>query len=472
MQPTFRNTFSICSIAFTLLSCAHQPYTAKPLDAAESAHKLSQKSLDNPAFKAYLIKNGVADSAIPFQSWDLNALTHTALFYHTDLAVVKEKLALAEYSIQTAGLKPAVGINGTIARSDRANGDINPMSYGLQLDIPFETTSKRAIKVEEAQHLAEVARMDAAEIAWQLRHQLQLDLIDYQAHLHQLTLLQQEVTLYRQLTEMLQKRVATGLGSNTELAQYQLLLQNSQIQLRNESAKADGFKVKLAADAGLSYAQFNVIPITPLGDTTNATEPTQAEITAQTLQADALINRIDIRRGLARYAAAESKLKLEIAKQVPDITLTPGYIFEFGDRIWSLGLGTLLNLLQQQPTLIHEAEQLRTIEGAQFEALQATVIAQVEQVHAQYQLAITTFNHAKEALVAQRLYVAKIQKQFDAGLIDRVALTQAQLALSVSNQDLNNATFEVLKKRALLENIVQRPLPYNDLTLRTVMHHE
>jgi outer membrane protein TolC len=135
-------------------------------------------------------------------------------------------------------------------------------------------------------------------------------------------------------------------------------------------------------------------------------------------------------------------------------------------------LGTLLNLLQQQPTLIHEAELLRTIEGAQFEALQASVIAQVEQVHAQYQLAITTFEHAKESHAAQRLYIASIQKQFDAGLIDRVALTQAQLVLSVANQDLNNATFDVLKKRALLENVVQRPLPYDNATLRTVKHDE
>lgn len=469
MQAILRNTLNICSVTLALLGCTHQPYTAKPLDAAVSAQRLSQKSLDNPAFKAYLLKNGVAGSAIPFQTWDINTLTHTALFYHTDLAVVKEKLALAEYSIQVAGLKPALGVNGLIARSNRANGDINPMSYGLQIDIPIETTSKRAIKVEEAQYLAEVARMDAAEIAWQLRHQLQIDLIEYHAHQRQITLLQQEVALYRQVTDMLQKRVNTGLGSNTELAQYQLTLQKAEIQLRNLSTKTVGYKAKLAADVGLNDTQFNAIPVAPLADT-SATE--QTEITAQSLQADALINRIDIRRGLARYAAAESKLKLEVAKQVPDIALTPGYIFEYGDRIWSLGLGTLLNLLKQQPTFIHEAELLRTIEGAQFEALQASVIAQVEVAHAQYQLALTTLRHANESLLTQRQYLAKIQKQFDAGLIDRLALTQAQLALSVANQDLNNATFDLLRNRALLENVVQRPLPYDDATLRTVMHNE
>lgn len=470
MQPIVRNTSHLCIITLILLGCAHQSYTAKPLDAATSAHQLSQKSLDNPAFTAYLLKNGVADSAIPFQSWDLTTLTHTALFYHTDLAVVKEKLALAEHSIQAAGLKPALGINGTMARSDRANGDINPMSYGLQVDIPIETTAKRAIKVEEAQHLAEVARMDAAEIAWQLRHQLQMDLIEYQAHQRQITWLQQEAALYHQITDILQKRVSAGLGSNTELAQYQLMLQKSEILLRNTAAKTDVLKATLAADAGLSHTQFNAIPIAPLTEPT--TQPEQAEVTAQTLQTDALVNRIDIRRGLARYAVAESKLKLEIAKQVPDISLTPGYIFEFGDRVWSLGLGTLLNLLQQQPTYIREAEQLRAIEGAQFEALQASVIAQVESTYAQYQLALTTLQQAHASLLAQRAYIAKIQKQFDAGLIDRLTLTQAQLALSVANQDLSNAGFERMRKRALLENVVQRPLPFDDATLRTVMHDE
>ncbi len=135
------------------------------------------------------------------------------------------------------------------------------MSYTLQIDIPFETTSKRAIKVEEAEHLVEVARMDAAEIAWNIRHQIQLDLIGYQELQRNLKLLERELDSYNQLIHMLQKRVALGMGSNTELSQYQLMQQKSQIQLRNANAKTEILVAKLAADVGLSLAEFKRIPI-------------------------------------------------------------------------------------------------------------------------------------------------------------------------------------------------------------------
>lgn len=468
MHPAFRTAFIATFVPSILLGCNHLPYFVKPIDPQQSAVKLSQKSLDNPDFKAFLIKRSASAKTLPFKAWDVESLHATALFFHTDLAVAKEKIALAEYSIQMAGQKPAMGVSGAIGRSDRANGDINPMSYTLQIDIPFETTSKRAIKVEEAEHLAEVARMDAAEIAWNLRHQIQLDLISYQEQQRNRQLIQRELDSFNQLISMLQKRVALGMGSNTELSQYQLMQQKSQIQLRNASAKTEILLAKLAADVGLSVAELKCIPIAMV-DTNNSVAINQrASLSSETLQSEALINRVDIRRALARYAASESKLKLEVAKQIPDISLSPGYAYEFGDRVWSLGFATLLNLLQQQPKFIKEAEQLRAIEGAKFEAVQASAIAQTNAAWSQYEAAKASYQNAKEMLSAQLAHVQKIQKQFDTGLVDRVALTQAQLNLHLAEQDVNTSAFEVQRQYAQLENIVQRPL--SDTTTMTQLN--
>lgn len=455
MYPVFRVVLLTTLGSSILLGCQQIPYFAKPIDAQQSAVKLSQKSINNPEFITYLSRLGVDEQA-QLQSWDIESLHRAALFFHSDLAVSKEKLALAEYSIQTVANKPAIGVSGGIGRSDRANGDINPMSYTLQIDIPFETTSKRAIKVEEAENLVEVARMDAAEIAWNLRHRIQLDLISYYEQQRLSELLQKELDSYNQLISMLQKRVALGMGSNTELSQYQLMQQKNQILLRNTNAKTEILIAKLAADVGLSVSEFKRIPIANANEDLSANH--NATLSPDTLQADALINRIDIRRALARYAASESKLKLEVAKQIPDISLSPSYAYEFGDRVWSLGFATLLNLLQQQPKLIKEAEQLREIEGAQFEAVQASVIAQTNAAWAQYDASKTSYLSAKEMLSSQRAHVQKIQKQFDNGLVDRVMLTQAQLNLHLAEQDVSTTAFEMLRQHAFLENVVQRPL--------------
>lgn len=458
MQSKLCN-FSIATIlSFSLSGCQLIAYLSKPIDPQATAERLTQKSLDEPNFIAYLAKRGISVDGDLFTTWNLETLHATALFFHADLVVAKEKLALAEYSIQIAAQRPGLGVNGGIGRSDRANNDINPMSYALQIDIPFETTSKRAIKIEEAEQLAEVARMDAAEIAWNIRHQIYLDLIAYQEQQSSLKLLQLEMENYAQLISMLQKRVAFGMSSNTELSQYQLLQQKNQIQLRNLSFKTDVLLAKLAADIGLTLNEFKRIPIA-MNDVTEDIKQNQTmSLSMESLQSDAVIHRIDIRRALARYAASEAKLKLEVAKQIPDISLSPGYAFEFGDRVWSLGFSTLLNMLQQQPKLIQQAEQLRAVEGAQFEAIQASAIAQTNNAWAQFSAAKVAHNSAHEMLNARAAHIQKIQNQFDAGLADRLILTQAKLILHLAEQDVNTTGFEVLRQYAHLENTIQRPL--------------
>ena len=110
-------------------------------------------------------------------------------------------------------------------------------------------------------------------------------------------------------------------------------------------------RAMLAADVGLTTEKFNQLTLKPL-DVENTLTQQNAQLTAsKNLQESALLNRLDIRRSLEKYAAAESKIKLEVAKQTPDISLSPGIAFEFGDSIWSLGFSTLLNLLNKNNSL-------------------------------------------------------------------------------------------------------------------------
>ena len=180
------------------------------------------------------------------------------------------------------------------------------------------------------------------------------------------------------------------------------------------------------------------------------------------MQQKALLNRLDIRRSLEKYAAAEAKIKLEVAKQTPDITLNPGFIFEFGDSIWSLGFSSLLNLLNNNPntqqTLIAEATQLREIEGAQFEALQAGIIANLSQATARYAAAQQNFTNTQQLQTAQQVYMGKLNKQFAAGAIDRLELTQASLNAQLVDSQVLAAQFDVLKNANEIEDMLQYPL--------------
>jgi outer membrane protein, heavy metal efflux system len=449
-----------------LNSCAKEKYLAKPIESAQVSAKLANKDVTSRDFKTYLIKQGYAldkqgyaESKLPFTEWGVDELTLCALYFNPKLDVAKAQLALANLAVNTANQRQSPTLGGRAARSNLANDAKSPWAFGLEVEIPIETTNKRQIKVEEVQHLQEVARIDVADVAWQLRSQIAKDLLNFHENTAQQQQLNNELSIHNNLVKLLQKRVQLGAASNTELNAAKLLQQKAQFSLNSEQSKTAEIRAALAADVGLSNEKFAPLQLKPLDiESALASALNTAQLQANKLQASALLNRLDIRRSLAKYAAAESKIKLEVAKQTPDISLSPGFAFEFGDSIWSLGFSTLLNLLNKNPTLIAEATQLREIEGAQFEALQAGVIADVSQANAALTANQQNVAQVKQQIVAQQQITQKLQRQLDAGQIDRLDLTQNQLNTHFLEQQLTNAKFQQLNALSVLENSLQMPL--------------
>lgn len=443
-----------------ILGCASDPAT-KPLNSQASATKLAEKNPTSAEFNHYLSQYGYAEENLPLTAWGIDELTLCALFYHTKLEVAKQQLALSQLAVQTAGTKQAPTINGEISHSDQKNGDLKPWAYGLSVDIPIETNNKRGIRVEKAKQQVEIARMDVAEIAWQLRNQIAIDLIAYHQNLADIALLEQALTAQTTIANMLEKRVNAGIASKSELIRVNLLVLKAKHQLNNQQGQSSILKEKLAADVGLTPEKFNTLPIKPLAiDETLTQQVTLLESTlaSQSLQQEMLLNRIDIRRSIAQYAAAESEIRLRAAQQIPDISISPGILFEFGDKIWSLGFSSLLALLHKNTALIEEAKQLRAIEGAQFEHLQATTIAHLNQLQTQYQVAKENVERAKNELNAEHTQEQKMQKQFKAGLIGRFDFSQYTLSTLAAKQQLLASQFTLLQVATQIEDAMQKPL--------------
>lgn len=446
--------------------CANEKYQAKALDSSLISAKLLNKDVKSADFKAYLIKQGYAEKDLPFATWGLSELTLCALYHHTKLDVAKAQLALANAAVNTANQKQNPALVGRAAHSNQANDDKSPWAFGLEMGIPIETGNKRAIKVEEAQHLAEAARFDVAEAAWQLRSQIAKDLLRYHENIALQKQLNLEVRKQDELIKILEKRVQKGTLSNTELSLAKLLQQKTLFTLNSEQARLAEIHALLAYDAGLSSEKFNPIILKSLDLDATLVQPAKLTNAPKNLQEKALLNRLDIRRSLEKYAAAEAKIKLEVAKQTPDISLSPGFAFEFGDSIWSLGFSTLLNLLNTNQALIAEATQLREVEGAQFEALQARIIGDLSQNLAIYQASLQNINQIKMQQATQMQYSQALQKQFDAGLIDRLALTQNSLNTGLLEQQLLNAQFNNLNAALAIEDTMQHPL-FDDFSMPT-----
>ncbi len=438
--------------ATLLFGCQFQAYQAKPIDPQKVSVAFEQRSFSDQKFQEFLITQGYAASELPLTKWDLKALTLCAHYFHPSLNVARAQWKAAQTSEKTAAEKPLPTINTTFSRSNQANEDINPFAYQFSIDIPIETHNKRQIQIEGFSHLTEIAKLGIAQTAWQLRQNIALTLIEMRWQVTQQQLLKNEVANKENIVSMLEKRKQFGLASSIELSQSKLQLQNSQMTLSNLQTQKTALQSQLANTLGLPLHVVQKMPLVVKLAENSHSPHTDA------IKKSALQNRLDVHIALEQYKIAENKLKLEIAKQYPDITISPGLAYEFGDTVWSLGFSGLMNLLKKNKVAIAEAEQLREVEVAKFEALQANVIGEASLANAQLVEAQTALEQKirRHELVKQTF--DKTKAQFDAGEIDRLALSYAKLALENSEKDIALTKYNLEKAQLQLENIVQAPL--------------
>ena len=154
--------------------------------------------------------------------------------------------------IKTAGIRQQVGVNGLVAKSNQANGDIRPWSYGLQVDVPIELGNKRAVQVEVAQHQAEIVQINIAETAWRLRHTLSADLISLATTRALQDNVRDSLQLHDALLASYEKRLANGLASQPELYQFKIQRDQSAWELQQYQNQIKQIEQKIVHDAGLA----------------------------------------------------------------------------------------------------------------------------------------------------------------------------------------------------------------------------
>lgn len=465
MTRHYKNTKRFSRLAFATLGliisgCGFQRYHPQPLDPVQRMQEYRAHDPNSEVFRAYLESQGYSAEQWPIARWGIRELTLSALFFHPQLDVARAQLRASQAREVTAGQRLDPSASGTLGSSE---DDEAPWIYSLGLDIPIQTANKRELNLEYARSLSEAARIEIGQTAWQVRSRLLASWIDYHAASQQAVVLQQEVDTRKEITDMLEKRLEVGMISSPEMGIARLQLQQAQQMLTTQRGRIPALKAALAVHAGLAPESLERLPIaTPsLEDLMQAQhEIPFARYGNDALQDAALLNRLDIRAALARYEAAERKLRLEIARQYPNITLSPSRIYEEGFHIWQLGIGALLPLLNKNQGMIAEARSLREVEAAQFEALQANVIGNLEQAKSRYYGARDTLQQAHEQYAARQQQLQRIQKQFDDGYADRLELAQSRLESIQSLQNLLSAEYAVQQAAAVLEDTLQQPLEF------------
>jgi outer membrane protein, heavy metal efflux system len=428
----------------------------QPLSPAETAAGLESRSLGNPELKAFLEKHLNRElNPWPVAKWDFEMLTLAAFYYQPSLDMARAVWAEAQAGVVTAGARP----NPTVGFTPQYvfNPGVEPPWVAtLNLDWPIETAGKRGARVTQARHLSESARLNISATAWQVRSQLRASLIDLSAVTRRESLLRQQLAVQEQVVASLDQRREAGAMASSEIMPARLLAQKARLDLSDAQRQQVEARARVAEVMGLPVSALKDVEIAydltlfPAG----LDRLTSTEVRRQTLQ-----RRPDVLAALADYAASESALQIEIAKQYPDVHLNTGFEYDQGLQKWGLlGFGMELPLLNRNEGPIAQAAARRRQAAARFEALQAKVIADLDRALAVYEVAAKSRAGAEALLATQRKQQEAVAQQLKAGAADRLEVLTAQLELATSELVLQDSQTRLHQALGALEDAVQRPV--------------
>ena len=456
----FTRTCGAWLLLLGLAGCVH--FQPRPLVPATSLAAAETRTLEDSDLATFLLANHQV-SEWPPQRWDLKTLTLVAFYYNPDLDVARADWAVARAGLVTAGERPnpnvglATGYNSTTPTSV-----ITPWILTLNLDFTIETAGKRGHRLTQARQVSEASRLAIATAAWQVRSRVRGSLLALFSATETIALLQKQRDLQTQTVALLERQLAAGAISSFEFIQARLTLDTIRLSLYDAARQQAEARVQLADALGVTVQALDGITLA-----VDQFQRVPAEVPADDVRRQALLNRPDILGLLAEYAASQAALQLEIARQYPDIHLGPGYEMDQSANKWTLGLSAALPLFSRNRGPIAEADARRTQAVARFTAVQLHAIADIDRSFAGYRAALDKAATAEAMVGKLRQQERSARTLFDAGEISRLDLGVVQLQLAASDLARLEAIVGAQGALGLLEDAIQRPADIADWVTTT-----
>jgi outer membrane protein TolC len=445
----------VALIAIVLTSCVR--FEPKPLAPAQTAAELQTRTLTNAALQEFLSANLPHPlTNWPAATWDLDMLTLAAYYYHPSLEVARADWRVAQGGETTAAARPNPTVTASAAYEPAADA-FSPWIPGLVFDLPIETAGKRRLRMDQARHLSDAARFNLAATAWQVRSNVRTSVVEFVAAEQRVDLLQEQIALREDFAGRLERQFEAGAISAFERNTARLTLIRARADLADAQRSLAEARPQIAGALGIPAAALDGVSIhLDLGPT-----PAAQELTTTQMRDWALRGRSDILAALADYAASQSALQLEVARQYPDIRLAPGYSWNAasaGEHDWQLGVTVELPILNQNQGPIAEASARRDASAARFRALQSKIIGDIDAAVASFRAGHTNVAALNSLVTSQTAQQRLVQQQLAAGAADRLDLLTATLELNAVHQVELDAVVKLHLAVAALEDAVQRPI--------------
>jgi cobalt-zinc-cadmium efflux system outer membrane protein len=443
--------------AVLILAAGCATFHPQPVSPEKTAADFDVRSLADEQLRAFLETNHVAGNW-PRDSWDLSALTLVALYYQPALAEARAQWAAVEATKITAGERPnpTVGFTPTYDTTTPP-----PWILGLTWDIPIETAGKRVKRIAQAEHLSEAAKWDFVGTAWKTRSNVRAALLALYTARETESLLARQEAAQSNVLRLLEGQLAAGAVSSYEVTQARVALTTTRLARLDATSQSTQARVQLAGALGLPLRALDGVQFSFAG-----LDQFPQNLTAPEVRRGAILNRADVRGALADYAASQSALQLEIAKQYPDLHLGPGYELDQTDNKWSLGVSLDLPILNHNQGPVAEAMANRAAAAAHFLTVQTTAITEIDSALAGYDAALKKSATVKMLLDDMRKQLDSVHAQAQAGEAEPLTLANAEVEYATGAQSQLDALVKAQEALGQLEDAVQSPLTLAPDTIR------
>ena len=415
---------------------ACQKFTPAPLSAASSAADFSSRSLSDPELRTYQAKSGNRPSG---KIWTRRPVEAAAEFFQPEVAVARAKAATALDAITTADTAPNPSLSFSPEIGQSA-GVPSPWVLGFSLSFPIETARKRQFRTAQARLAANSAALAVTEAMFAARSAARSVLLEMEATTRRCAILSEQAEDYAETVRGLRSLVDAGEVSRTDLLRTQSLQSRAELDLSDARRLSQTSSARLAAAIG--------VPVSALGpyDFSYGSLEKSPEIPSTSrLRKAAMLQRPDVLAALQDYAAADAALRLEIAKQYPDLNLSPGYQYDQGQSKWALGIGITLPI-DKNLGPIRAATAKRAEAAVLFQQTQAKASGELDQALAEVEATRTRIaqldgilaSRQKEISLSEKL-AATGETEASASILLKIQLRQDEISLLDARVALHQA---------------------------------
>ena len=436
------------SLVLLLLVTGCATYQDRPLSKTETLDDYEARTLALPDLQAY-VQSRLDVQQWPPAAWSLPELTLAAFYYSPQLDVARAQWAAVRGGRQVAAERPnpAIGLTPGFNSTTGYGADISPWIVGVALDLPIETAGKRGYRIAQAEQLSEAARLRIAQVAWELRRQVRQTLLDLYGASQTAALYRRGLAIQDDNVQLLEQMADLGEISANELSQARALRDELSLAALEAGKQESQARIRLAGVVGVparelrgeefSFEAFEALPVD--------VPPVEA-------QRQALLNRPDLLAALAEYEASQSALRLEVARQYPDIQIGPGYEFDQSENKWMLGLSVTLPVFNRNQGAIAVAEANRAQAQAQFMALQARIVGELESALGDYQASMEKLRVAENLAANREAAASRTEQMYELGEIVRSQVDAAALEANTAALNRLEARIEALRAVGQIED--------------------